>query len=369
MKKISLLLAILININIVVGGAFFFGCGKIAKIGALAPAVWLVVGALLFPLVYILSKLAQKFPVAGGIYIYSEKLIGPSWGLVSSWSYFVGTAAGNALILSAFSRGLFNAGGALWLDIFCVIIFTLATLFNIEILEKAQLIFTTLKVIPFAVLAIGALLLFNSSGFKTELLNSSYALETVPLIFFAFIGIEACCSMAHIIEEKSAHKAILISFALIISVYVFAQFLLMGVSGGDVASFETVTQKIAPNNMFLQNIVWFSILSSFLGGFYSMFYANSWNLYAMVNKKYLNSFGSPYIAIIAQAILIIFFLIITKYSRDTLSIMSDLGVLIAYMLSVVAFWKIAENKLSKILVVVALLALLLMLSFFMKALQ
>ena len=104
-KKISLLTAILININIVIGSAFFLNASLIAqKSKGLATITWLLVGFILLPLILILTSLSKKFPVSGGIYEFNYSILGSFSGFISGWGQYIGTAAGNAVVLDAFVK-------------------------------------------------------------------------------------------------------------------------------------------------------------------------------------------------------------------------------------------------------------------------
>ena len=60
----------------------------------------------MLPLVFVLAKLTQIYPEAGGLYVYSHKELNKFWGFVSGWGYFVGAIAGNAIIIHLFGKGI-----------------------------------------------------------------------------------------------------------------------------------------------------------------------------------------------------------------------------------------------------------------------
>ena len=142
-KQISLPIAIFMSINIVVGGGFFLSASNVFQSsGKLAPLGWLLCGALLVPLVLVLSNLSKLYPRAGGLYVYSREQLGEFPGFLSGWGYFVGTLAGNAMILHAFSSlakkmgfyipllpNLSPLASHLIFDVFFLILFTVITLY------------------------------------------------------------------------------------------------------------------------------------------------------------------------------------------------------------------------------------------------
>ncbi|KAF2749971.1 amino-acid permease inda1 [Sporormia fimetaria CBS 119925] len=72
-----------------IGAGFFVGSG-----GALAkggPGTlfldFLIIGVMIFNVVYALGELAVMYPVSGGFYTYSTRFIDPSWGFAMGWNY------------------------------------------------------------------------------------------------------------------------------------------------------------------------------------------------------------------------------------------------------------------------------------------
>ncbi len=378
-QKIPFWIAIIININIVVGSAFFLGAQRIAVLcGIFAPFAWLLCGAALLPLVLVLAHLAKRFPEAGGLYVYSRKTIGQSWGFLSGWGYFIGTVAGNAAMIHAFSVyvqksslapmlarfGLLGVG----LDVLLIFIFTIFNLMNIQFLEGFQVLFAIFKLVPIFVLLVGALMLFDSSHFVLTPVSFDSIFGSIPMIFFAYVGIEACCAVADKIKngKEQVSKVILVSFAAIILMYFMLQTFIFCIHGtADINPFLNVLGKLT-NNQFViswgNKVIYLSILSSFLAGFYGMFYYNNWNLYAIaqdnsiIGSSYLlkkNGNNIPWICVLVQFVLLLTFLFITT-SDHYLVTMSDFGVTIAYLLSSIAFFVV--NKKTKITGVLALLS-------------
>lgn len=365
-QKISLPIAILININIVIGSAFFINAPEITKkVGIYSPLVWFFVGIILLPLMFVFAFLSKEYPFAGGMYTYSSRALNKFWGFFSGWSYFIGTAAGNALVIHAFAKLItehFYIIKALncppfFIDLFFILIFAFFNLFNLELLGKLQVFFTAIKIIPFVLIFISALFTFDTSSFNDL---SSFSLSeltsSIPLVFFAFIGLEACCAIGHAIEnsKKNTSKAIFISFAFIMLIYCLAQFLLTFTLSPDSLSLFDIVNKLPFSSFILdklKSLLFIALLFSYLGGFYSMFYANNWTLFAMAKEKAIpfaftmekmNKFGTPKYALYFQTLLIISFLLITS-NIEYLTSMSDFGVAITYLLSVLSFFIVRKN--------------------------
>ena len=361
--------AVLINVNIVVGAGFFLKVQKISTAsGSLAPLAWIACGLLLLPLVNALAQLSQKYPRAGGIYIFSKELLGEGWGVVSGWAYYLGTAAANALLLHAFCEmvlkiavvhqfvthhGITPAG----CDTLIVIIFTLLNLCNIEFLERTQIFFTLLKLAPVVALISAVPLLFSTTNVMDAGMNVGGMVASLPNVFFAFIGIEACCSIMDKIEnsKKNASRLIFTSFTIIVVLYALLQTMVLGIHGQhDLDPFMSLPGLLFSNPALINwasNAIHIGLLASFLAGFYGMFYFNNWNLHTMAHElgfkqiRFLtttNRYQVPWVAVLFQSTLILSFLLLVAQS-DYITAMSDVGTAIAYLLSAIAFFAMTRS--------------------------
>src|SRR3569833_220234 len=48
---------------------------------------FLIIGIMMFNVVYALGELAVMYPVSGGFYTYSTRFIDPTWGFAMGWNY------------------------------------------------------------------------------------------------------------------------------------------------------------------------------------------------------------------------------------------------------------------------------------------
>lgn len=359
MKKIPLWLAIIININIVVGGAFFIAAPKIAAIaGSFAPLTWIICGALIFPIVYSLSKLARRYPFAGGVYVYAQRNFGHFAGVISGWGYFLGAAAANAALIHVFNEKVFAIFDLIsfsfkpnffFLDILVSCIFAATVACGIRMLKPVQIALVTAKSWPFILILISVLTKFFSGQASSFLApaQSNWIISAVDIVVFAYLGIEAVCSIVEKIEnpEKNGFWAIQGSFFVIVAIYSLAQwglnFSLESLASSK-DSFEILASQICSNKFFVLTIP-ITIALSYIGGAYSMFYANNWNLYAIFHdeKKQnsltkLNCFGEPSGSVVIQTLMMLCVFIFLN-NIDLMIALSDVGTLIALSLSSFAF--------------------------------
>lgn len=370
-KKIPLWLAIVININIVIGGAFFLNAPAIAGLaGKFAPLNWVLCGLLLLPLVLVLAALSRTYPMAGGIYTYSYQQFGKLTGFISGWGYFIGTAAGNAVIVHGFSTlaqklqlvpTLSSTPNTdlLIIDTLAIVGFTLANFYNVQVLSVIQLFLTVIKTVPLLLVAVALPFLYKLSNFTQAPCSLNGAAQSMPLVLFAYIGVEVCCAITPNIEngQKNASRAMIIALGIIVFIYAFLQWGLIAIHGTvQTTPFHDIIPMLTNNPLIVRTgnaLVSLAMLSSYLGGFYGMLYSNNFNLLAILQGDSfnpsdtglvkLNRYGAPVAAIIIQSVIVLA-LIFAVQDLTHLITMGDFGVIVAYLLSTFAFLRMSTGK-------------------------
>ncbi|KAJ4414869.1 Amino-acid permease inda1 [Gnomoniopsis sp. IMI 355080] len=72
-----------------IGAGFFVGSGSALSTGGPGSLLidFLIIGIMMFNVVYALGEMAVMYPVSGGFYTYSTRFIDPSWGFAMGWNY------------------------------------------------------------------------------------------------------------------------------------------------------------------------------------------------------------------------------------------------------------------------------------------
>ncbi|KAK8024887.1 Amino-acid permease INDA1 [Apiospora arundinis] len=72
-----------------IGAGFFVGSGGALHKGGPGSLLidFLIIGIMMFNVVYALGELACMYPVSGGFYTYATRFIDPSWGFAIGWNY------------------------------------------------------------------------------------------------------------------------------------------------------------------------------------------------------------------------------------------------------------------------------------------
>jgi amino acid transporter len=359
--KLSLRSAVLINLNVMVGFGIFINTVQLAKLaGFLGFACYALVAVLILPLILSFAALFKLHP-EGGFYGYAAHNLHPFAGFMSSWTYFTGKLASAALIIHVVMTLLQNLIPALQivpillLDSVIILLFTLLNTYHMRIGSSLAGWFIMLKLTPILFAIFAGLYLLTGSAAPHDFLWAGIPLS-IPYVLYAFTGFEAAISLSKSIEspEKNGPKAIIISFILAVCINVVYQFLFYIATQGVIAgqenyltAFPTLLQFLVPSSPELaQKIVTFLHLAlavSALGGSYGILFSNHWNLHTLAEHGHvfrsslftrLNKYHIPTAGVIAEAVLCISYLLLTRGKQQSLQQLSALGSTIAYTMSI-----------------------------------
>jgi len=362
--KLSLPAAILININIMMSSGIFINMLPLSKAaGLLGSVVYAAVGILMFPIVLTIAKLLQIYP-GGSFYIFGSKSLNKFFGFFATWFYFIGKLASATLLIHFFSLiiqslfPIFSQTNTLYIDFFIILLFSYLNVQNLKLGSIIQFAFIFFKAIPILFIILSGIFLFNPTHLSSQFLLWKGIFPVIPLVVFAFAGFEASASISRHISnpDRNAPLAVLISFAIVIFICVISNFLYFILLGPDVFNaanyFEAIPlllKKIFPQTDFLKlnGLFQLAIACSALGGAYGIFFSNSWNLYSLSENKHLffnslfsklNKFNIPIFCIFTEALICIFYLMVTKGNNISLQQMAAFGNLSAYMISAISLF-------------------------------
>lgn len=111
-----------------IGAGLFAGSGGALSTGGPAALLigFLIIGVMMFNVVYALGELAIMYPISGGFYTYSTRFIDPSWGFAMGWNYVAQWAV--VLPLEITVAGITVAywgvdiNNAIWITVFWAVI-------------------------------------------------------------------------------------------------------------------------------------------------------------------------------------------------------------------------------------------------------
>ncbi len=309
--KISLITAIVLNINIMIGSGIFICPPQLAQIGGYWSFLSWTMGALVFlPVVGALICLSKHHDNKGGLFDFAYKSLGPKAGFFCGWTYFLGFISAQSLqftILRNTILDLVGPSGAehyIWLINGAYLGFmAFICSRNIQLIASMQNFFTLIKLSPilFILGALcfapylthieGASSLTNAQPFSWESLA-----EGLPMAIFGFWGFEACLNLSHRIRghKSNGTKAMLISFFLVATIYTLFNWELLRLMGTE----NLVVKKLEGVVVFLgwtsPGALWLSarllttaLLFSYANAIFSEIISYSFLLQTMAKRKSL----------------------------------------------------------------------------------
>lgn len=369
--KLSLPTAILININIMLGAGIFINTTSLAsRAGALGPFMYLLVGMLMLPLILSVAQLLKLHP-AGGFYAFGKNEINPFAGFLSGWSYFTSKLASCMLMIHVSVTliqqifPLLKSVHPFFLDTLIVCTFCGLNLLNLKAGSTIQKMFIGFKTFPIFFAILTGLYLLQSDNFSYAHVQWEGVSSSLPLVIYAVIGFEAACSMSSKIKnaEKNAPLAVLISFAIVISIATLYQALFYGALGQQLAqcsghceTFPSLIKVLFGQASFgqkFEGILHLAIASSTLGAAYGIIFSNCWNLHVLAQNNHLwfsnlfiklNKNSIPFACVLVEGILCLTYLIVSQGELVPLQQIGALGCVLSYTFSVGALIQAIKNN-------------------------
>lgn len=370
--KLSLPTAILININIMLGAGIFINTQQLAQTaGVLGAFNYLIVGALMLPLILCIAELLKLHP-AGGFYTYARAEISPFIGFLSGWSYFTSKLASSMLMIHVSMSLLQQIFSPLsninifYLDSIVVCFFVALNMLNIKAGSNIQKLFIGFKTIPiFFAILVGFFLLQGANFSSANMIWSGIPIS-LPWVIYAVIGFEAACSVSSKIKdaERNAPLAVLISFAIVLVIAFLYQLLFYGALGtrlssvnGVIGIFPALLAQLMPGNEILasklEGFLHLAIASSTLGAAYGILFSNCWNLHILAKNGHilfssffakLNAQLVPFACVLVEGALCFLYLWISGGCNVPLQQIGALGCVISYAFSVWALLNAMKTK-------------------------
>lgn len=314
-----------IVVNTVIGAGIFGLPAKVyAQIGSYSLLAFVACALIIGLIVLCYAEVASRFSTTGGPYLYAREAFGSAVGFEVGWLYWVvrvATFAANCNLLVTY-LGFFIPGaneGYLRIAFVSLVVVVITAVNLIGIRESSMMtnIFTVGKLVPLLVFAAVGMFFIDPANFSFETVPGYTSFSTaVLLLIYAFVGFEASVVLAG--ETKEPGKTI--PFGLIVGIVIVAVFyiFIQIVSIGTLPGLATSERPIA------------DAASVFLGGFGAAFItvgalisifgnlnvgvlSSTRMLFAMSEQRDLPAvfekthqrFKTPYVAIIATAVVIL----------------------------------------------------------------
>ncbi len=231
-------------INIVVGaGIFVLPAAVGLNMGAESIVAYLFCGILLLLVMLCFAEIGSKVTIAGGPYAYIHEAFGDAAGFVTAILFLISTLTADAAVANVLFGVITSLVPALNIGyiriLFFVLIFGGVGYLNVRGVKEGigMVKFTTIaKLIPLLLFVIiGSFSLSADNLVWVDTPNITDLASVSLLLFFAFQGSESALPVTGevINPRKSIPKAIFISLAVILSLYMLIQLVTQGILGDE----------------------------------------------------------------------------------------------------------------------------------------
>lgn len=262
-KQLGLPAASALVVGSVIGTGVFGLPAALASFGPISIVAFILVSIGALALAIVFSWLTKRVPGSGGPYLYARDAFGEFAGFLNAWSYWLTAWAGNAAIvvaLTGYVEVFINTDhNVLWsivIAVACLWIPVIINVLGLRSMGGAQVVFTILKIVPLAMIAVIGLFFlnpenfgpFNSSG--TDAWTALAGAGAVAL--FSFLGIETASVAAGRVRnpDKNVPRATVYGTVACAAVYILGTLAVFGtVSNSDLRT-STAPFSDAANAIF-----------------------------------------------------------------------------------------------------------------------
>ncbi len=211
-----------------------------AAIGVQGITLWVILAIVFFiPYGFVTAELGSAWPDEGGIYVWVREAMGPRWGTMTAWLYWVNVAywAPSVFVLFAGTlRTVFWTGmSRTWEEIIVIVLLWAIVgvgVLPITLSKWVPNASAAAKVIVLVVLGVAGVAFAIKNGTANTFALSQWKpswsanYSFLPIIIYSYMGFELMNSAGSAMRQpkRDVPKMIVIAGVLILGVYVFATF-------------------------------------------------------------------------------------------------------------------------------------------------
>lgn len=384
--KISLLSAILLNMNILIGSAILFGSGRSAMVaGSASFLAWPLVALLFLPMVLSTAKLSVMVPGSGGFYGYAKEGLNITAGYISSMLYIIGYTFAVVVEIVFIRDMMVTALGHHWLldspilfNALMVLICMGLNALQFKVLSKILGALAITKILPLASLV--ALVPFIINPDFTVTSDAVAKIPAgLPFVIFGFWGFEYCCNLSHLIEdgERNASRATLIGFlatALLYTLFHFGALQIMGAENLATLGVSSYPQFLTLSLPFIKSfllvLVPVASLLTIFAAINGLMNTNIVMLHSLAQERLiwqwqvlskLSRFDRPWVALLIQGIVV--FVMATVLKIDMIGNLCNLAIVASFLLPFVSLLLLQQRKNLKSAMITTVMAIAIVVGF------
>lgn len=205
--------AVALVVGNMIGSGVFLLPASLATYGGVSLLGWIVsaTGSILLALVF--ARLARHDPSSGGPYAYTRHAFGNLAGFLVAWGYWISVWCANAALSVAFVGYLDpfipstvrSPPRAALLAVATVWLLTVVNIRGVRTAGRVQVVTTTLKVLPLALVAVAGLAFFEPAHFAIRDSDpptlARDLMAVVTLTLWAFLGLESATIPAAVVRD------------------------------------------------------------------------------------------------------------------------------------------------------------------------
>lgn len=322
-----------IVINTIIGAGIFGLPAKVyAAIGSYSLIAFAMCAVIIGLVVFCYAEVASRFTATGGPYLYAKEAFGGAVGFEVGWLYWivrVATFAANCNLLVTYLGFFVPGANEGWLRIvFVSLVVLIITVVNlIGVRESAMMtnVFTVGKLLPLLVfVAVGAFFV-APANFSFDVVPEYSAFSSaVLLLIYAFVGFEASVVIAGETKDpsKSVPFGLIVGLGIVTLLYIAIQIVAIGTLPGLSTSEKPIADAAAS---FMGPIgaafITVGVLVSIFGNLNVGVLSSTRLLFAMAEQRDMPvvfdkthaRFKTPYVSIIATAVIILIFTMQTSF--------------------------------------------------------
>lgn len=231
-RRLGLPASVAIGVSAMVGAGLFVVFGPAVEAAGDGVVLALLIAAVIAGCnAYSSARLAREHPVAGGTYVYGREQIGPFWGHLAGWAFVVGKISSCAVMALA-------VGTYAWPEhhrLVALAVVVVVAAINLGGIEKSAAVglVVVAVVLVVVVAVIAGLFATSSARTATTVAPGQGVIEAAGLLFFAFAGYARLATLGEEVRdpERTIPRAIAISVAIVVTLYLAAALALLHVLG------------------------------------------------------------------------------------------------------------------------------------------
>lgn len=238
-RVVGTLGALLQPVNGMVGSGIFAVPALVyAGVGDFAPWMFVLVGAMFFPIVWCFAQLAARFDQSGGPQLYVQSAFGPFLGFQAGWMRYASSAAaaaGNLHVMVSYLAALFpalDAPGARAATVLAIL-WTIMAVNYVGMRQAVRVLagISVFKFLPIVALVIAGLV-WSPPEMRLALPRFSEAESVVLLVFYTFMGFEGLVISAGEVRSprRTIPYALMTGIVVIALLYMLVQWAYIGVA-------------------------------------------------------------------------------------------------------------------------------------------